>query len=194
MKHYSSDRLLIEKLCLLCQVRGNGDNDVKRNYQNQLVEFVALHDCVALMGYQFDGWDKPSGKIGADPQKNCDLAFTKNGQRFFADAKDESSETLSLAEESGHPGWSSFTPKYAVEKWLERMIRDVEKKGANFLICRIPKWRLRGFDESNLREWLPSVIMGILLNQCPRWPIESKSVSILVIVDPRGCFTIQVGE
>lgn len=194
VKHYPSDHLLIKKLRLLCQIRGNGDNDVERHYQNQLVEFHALYACVALMGYQFDGWDKPSGKIGADPQKNCDLTLMRDGQRFFADAKDESSETLSLYEEPGHPGWSSFTPKYAVKRWLERMIRDVEEKGADFLICSIPKWRLRGFDESNLKEWLPSVITGILLNQRPRWPIESKSVSSLVVVDPMGCFTIQVGE
>src|SRR3989338_2053448 len=196
VKHCSSNSVLIKKLRLLCQDRGKDKNDVERNYDNQLVEFVALYHFVALMGYRFDGWEKSSGKTGVNPQKNCDLVFVKDGQQFFADAKDENSEKLSQSEEPGHPGWSSFNPKYEPEQWLKRMIKDAGEKGADFLVCRIPKWRLRGFDESCLKEWLPSVFKNILIlpNQCPRWPIQSESVSRVVIVDPRGCFTIQIDE
>lgn len=195
VKHFFSDPGLSKKLYLLCQNRGNNKNEVERNYNNQFIEFVALYDCVALMGYRFIGWDKPSGKAGADPEKDCDLILIKDGQKFYADAKDVSSETLSLYEEFGHPGWSSFDPKYEVETWLKRMIKDVEKKGADFLICRIPKWRLNGkFDEPSVKQWLLLLLKDISISpdQCPRWPIQSKSVSRLVIVDPHGCFTIHI--
>jgi hypothetical protein len=196
VKHFSSDPLLVNKLTLLCQKRGKDDKDVKRHYQNQLMEFVALYDYVALMGYQFYGWDKPSGKSGVAPEKNCDLALLKDGQKFFAEVKNLSSEILSEFEESQYPGWASFDPKYELEKWLKTMLGKAEKKGSDFLVCGTPRWRLRGFDESNLKEWLLSAIKGILIlpNQCPRWPIESKNVSSLVIADPRGCFMIQVGK
>ena len=196
VKHYSSDPRLIEKLRLLCQRRGEGDNDVKRNYQNQLVEFHALYACVALMGYRFDGWDKPSGKTGADIQKNCDLVLIKNGQKVFADAKDVSGEILSRYEAIGSPGWMMYDPKVELTAWLKSQISNGKRKGADFLICHTPGWELAkfGFNEEGLPQWLDSILPKTLIGSGAGrvWKFNSGCVSQIIIIKHEGCLKIQV--
>jgi hypothetical protein len=196
VKHFPSDPVLVKKLSLLCRIRGSNDNDIERNYQNQLVEFHALYACVALIGYQFDGWDKPSGKTGADLQKNCDLAFTKNKEKFFADAKDCSSEILSQDENPQHRGMIHYTPKVELNTWMKNLIKNVEQKGADILVCHTPGWGLTSLDEPTIKQWLDSILPSVLSwgKNGPRWPIESKSVSQIVIIKRGGCFIIQTGK
>lgn len=197
VKHYPSDPLLIEKLRLLCQVRGNGNN-VERHYQNQLVEFHALYASVALMGYRFEGWDKPSGKTGVDPQKNCDLALMRDGERLFADAKDVSSEIFSMSEIPGRPGYKMFDPKVELTAWVKRQISNVEEKGADFLICHTPGWELAkfGFNEEGLSCWLDSIFPNTLAwsNEGPVWQIDSGDVIQIIIIKREGCLKIRAGK
>lgn len=196
VKHFSSDPVLVEKLSLLCKIRGSNDNDIERNYQNQLVEFHALYVCVALIDYQFDGWDKSSGKTGADSQKNCDLAFKKNKEKFFADAKDCSSEILSQGEYPQYPGRIHYIPKVELNTWMKGLIKNVEQKGADILVCHTPGWGLTSFDEPIIKQWLDSILPGVLSweQNEPCWPIESKSVSRIVIIKRGGCVIIQTGK
>lgn len=195
-KHFSSDPVLVKKLSLLCKIIGSNDNDIERHYQNQLVEFHALYACVALMGYRFDGWDKQSGKAGVDPKKDCDLALIKDGQKAFSDVKDVSSEILSLDEIPERPGLKFIDPKIELAAWLKGQIRNVEKKGADFLICHTPGWGLTSFDESIIKRWLDSILPSVLIwgKNGPRWPIKSKSVNQIVIIKRGGCFIIQTGK
>lgn len=196
VKYFSSDPVLVKKLSLLCKIRGSSDNDIKRHYQNQLVEFHALYACVALMGYRFDGWDRQSGKAGSDPKKNCDLALIKDGQKFFADAKDVSSEIFSLDEIPGRPGLKFINPKIELTAWLKGQIRNVEKKGADFLICHTPRWGLTSLNEPIVKQWLDSILPNVLSwgKNGAHWPIESKSVSQIVVIKRGGCFIIQTGK
>ena len=197
VRQFPTHEKLVEKLRLLCESRGTSSNDIERNYQNQLVEFHALHALIALMGYQFVGWDMPSGKPTADPGKNCDLALMKDGMNVFADAKDCSSEILSqyevaheVKDEIKHV--THYTPKVELVDWLARWIRDVEKKGADFLVCHVPGWGLEGFDPRSLRAYLDSILPNVLTwtDNGPRWRVASKSIRQVVIVKRLGCLTI----
>ena len=198
VKHYSSDPRLIEKLRLLCQRRGESDNDIQRNFQNQLVEFHALYACVALMGYRFEGWDKPSGKTGADPKKDCDLVLIKNGQKVFADAKDVSGEILSQYEVPGRPGLMMFNPKFELTAWLKSQISNGKRKRVDFLICHVPGWELAkfGFNEKGLPRWLDAILPNTLIGpeEGPVWQIDSGGVSQIIIIKREGCLKIRVGK
>lgn len=196
VKYYSSDPCLVEKLRLLCQRRREGDNDVERNFQNQLVEFHALYACVALMGYQFDGWDKPSGKIGADPQKDCDLVFMKDEQKVFADAKDVSSEILSQYEVEGSPDLKMYALKIELTAWLKSQVSNGKRKGADLLICHTPGWELArfGFNERGLPGWLDTILPKTMIwfEEGPVWQIDSGCVSQIIIIKREGCLKIRV--
>lgn len=195
VKNYPSDPLLIKKLRLLSPTYTlqKSHNEVERQFQNQLVEFHALYACVALMGYHFDGWDKQSGKAGADPKKDCDLAFTKNKEKVFADAKDVSSEILSLDEIPGCPGLKFINPKIELTAWLKGQIRNVKKKGADFLICHTPGWGLTSFDEPIIKQWLNSILPDTLImtDEGPVWQIDSQ-ITQIIIIKPEGCLKIRV--
>ncbi len=199
VRRFSSHPTLVEKLRLLCQCRGTNENDVERNYQNQLVEFHALYALTALMGYQFMGWDMPSGKPTADPGKNCDLALMKEGEEVFADAKDCSSEILTKYQVEHEIAGeikcvTHYTPKVELVGWLAGLINGAGKKGADVIVCHVPAWGLEGFDSRRLREYLNSILPGVLMwsEQGPRWRVASSSVTQVVIVKRMGCLTIQL--
>ncbi len=200
VKHFASCQKLQGKLKLLCSRRGRDDNDVERNYQNQLVEFRALYALTALMGYQFTGLDEPSGKPYAGAGTDCDIALTRSGKTVFADAKDSSGEILSQDEvehviiEGESTRIRQYEPKVEVDGWLRGQIRDVDRKGADLLVCYLPGWKFRGFEPPELKEYLNSILPKVLTwtSDRPHWTIASNGVQQVVIVKPMGCFVIEL--
>ncbi len=174
-------------------------NDIERNYQNVLVEFHALYALTALMGYQFVGWDQPSGKQGVNPAKNCDLALTRDGKIVFADAKDCSSEILTQCEIEHDVNGETvsvthFDPKLELVRWLTDQVREVDEKGADLLVCHLPGWGLEGFGPQELKRYLDEILPSVLTwtDYGPHWQISSSWVKQIIIVKRIGCFVIEL--
>ena len=200
--HFDSTPGLENKLKNLCRKRGSNPNDIERNYSNQLREFQALYTLTTFLGYKFIGWDAPSKKPCADPKKNCDLALSKNEINFFADARDESSEILSQRQDPN--GRTHSVPKWNFTKWLQEQFRELEKKGADILVChpRVGGGPTRfgaaegsvELNEASIKNYCDEILPSTLTwnSDGPSWYVRDIHVKELIMADRAGCWKISL--
>ncbi len=135
--NFRGNAKLKKKIQNLASRRGNNENenDIKRNYHNQLAEFHALYILTEKMGYNFIDFDVRSDKIYANTNKDCDLLVEKSEYKIFVEVKDVSSEIMSAYR-------NEYTPKIpeVLGKWIKRQIKKADNKGADFLVVRVPVW------------------------------------------------------
>jgi hypothetical protein len=91
-----------------------------------------------------------------------------------------------------------FDPKIELTAWLKRQIKDAEGKGADFLICHTPGWKLAsfGFNEQGAHQWLDSILPNTLFwsDDGPVWQIDFRGITQIVIIKQEGCLRIRVGK
>ena len=188
---------LEQKIRLLVSIRGEGQNDIKRNYYNQLVEFHALYVLTKMMRFNFVDFDRASNKQYAQPNKNCDLCLEKNNRLYFADAKDLSGETMSAAEGEDDNGnkYEHYTPAIpeVLEGWLKGYIDEADKKGADFLIAHIPTWNLFDVETPDLQEFNQKISKGTVLNEDKfLWNIPTAKIDKIIFIKAFGFWEIEI--
>ncbi len=187
IQNFSDNKKLIEKIKLLAQKRGVENNDIRRNYENQLVEFHALYILTEKMNYNFVDFDISSNKSYAKKNTNCDILVEKDTLRYFVDAKQSSTQILSESPDTESNLIHINNPliPQVLDKYIKRLIRDAEEKGCDFLVLQIPKWDLPNLSEESLNNFLKKVSEDIKhINGKRVWPIKDTHITKLIF--PKG--------
>lgn len=184
ISNFGNNAKLREKIKNLASKRGANKNDIKRNYHNQLAEFHALYILTKRMGYNFVDFDVKSNKTYANADTDCDLLIEKDGLKSFAEVKDCSSEIKSTY---SNGNCEHFTPKIPedLEQWIKLQIKKADKKGADFLVIRVPVWQSQ--PSSNLTELIDRFFREISedIHQKNRkyyWNIKNTQITKLIFV------------
>jgi len=190
--NFGNNAKLKEKIQNLALERGANKNDIKRNYHNQLAEFHALYILTKRMGYNFVDFDIKSNKTYANADTNCDLLIEKHGLKSFVEVKDCSGETLSTYSDGNY---EHFTPKIPeeLERWIKPQIKKADKKGADFLVIRVPVWQSE--PSSNLTKLIDKFFRGISKdirqeNRKYYWNIKGTKIAKLILVHDRNLYGV----
>ncbi len=199
IKKFPSNAKLRDKIRLLAQKRGAEDNnnDVRRNYENQLVEFHALYILTEKMNYNFIDFDISSNKQYAKSGSNCDILLEKNGKYYFVEVKQSTTQLMS----------QSFNPEYnlidinkpvwpdEIGKYIKRLVKEGEDKGCDFLVLQIPKWGLSNLSIEVLSNFLKQVSGDITyMNGNWYWPIKDTHITKLIFLKDLEYWEIAIPE
>jgi hypothetical protein len=75
------------------------------------------------------------------------MKATKNGSPLYYEVKDSSSEITTSYEKHGAIYFDPMDDQ-KVEQWIKEKTEDADRRGANFLICRVPVWSGKFADEN----------------------------------------------
>lgn len=189
IQNFSHNSKLIDKIRLLAQKRGaeDDDNDIRRNYENQLFEFHALYILIEKMNYNFIDFEVPSNKSHAKVNSNCDILLEKDHERYFVDAKQSSTQLMSETPNLKYNNLIDINNPLIpdiLEKYIKRLVRDAEEKGCDFLALQIPKWDLPDLKIESLTNFLKKVSAEIE-NRGSKWVWLMKNIHITKLIFPK---------
>lgn len=128
------------------------NNQTKSRYYNLLTEFFGawfISDTLGLHVNQIEYSRSRASKIKSphcSTDKSCDIMVSERNSDIYFEVKDMSSQTLSKYPDNEFPDFVHLTPPTPRGKkgFIQNQINEAVKKGANFLICRIPAWSTAG--------------------------------------------------
>ncbi|MDD5408499.1 MAG: hypothetical protein PHC71_00175 [Candidatus Omnitrophica bacterium] len=199
IKNFSNNVRLKEKIRLLAQKRGveDNNNDVRRNYENQLVEFHALYVLTEKMKYNFIDFDISSVKQCAKIGSNCDILVEKDEKYYFVEAKQSSTELMLKSFNSEYNLIDINKPVWPDElgKYIKRLVKEGEDKGCDFLVLQVPKWGLPNLSIDALSNFLKQVSADITyMNGNWYWPIKDTHITKLIFLKELVYWEIGIPE
>jgi len=145
---------LLKQLALI-EVTGNNSKII---FKNSLTEIHAACFLSKTLGEKVLEVDSKSNAVispHGESNKQCDIKTSNAiGEINYYEVKDASSEQMSCEEKKGN---TYFVPMgdEEVEQWMKNKVKVAVRKGANYLICRVPKWG--DFNEAD-EDWLDRVL------------------------------------
>lgn len=71
--------------------------------------------------------------------KSCDIKAEDNGLEIYYESKDASYQILSRYTYRNNLYSDQMSPSQ-IESWVWKKIKEADKKGADYLICKVPVW------------------------------------------------------
>jgi len=156
-------------------------NDSRSRYYNQLTEFHAVWFVSCILKLNVVAMEHRICPIRSPNCQNdcsCDILAKTKRRHFYFEVKDLSSETLSEYEDNSISQDCVFfdpsLPSPRQHQWINRMLWKSVRKGANYLICRIPVWSpcgVRGFGT----RWLHEIFGNVQRLGCREYALPAKS-------------------
>ncbi|MEA3432101.1 MAG: hypothetical protein U9R01_05435 [candidate division WOR-3 bacterium] len=192
INNFGNNAKLRKKIKNLVSKRSANKNDIKRNYHNQLAEFHALYILTKRMGYNFVDFDVESNKTYANANTNCDLLIEKDGHKSFVEVKDCSGEIISTYSDGNYEHFTPMIPE-VLGQWIKLQIKKADKKGADFLVIRVPVWLNE--HSSNLTELIDKFFGEISKDIHQKngkyyWNIKETKITKLILVHDRNLYGV----
>lgn len=133
----------------------DGGFENERIYENKLTEFMGIWFVSEVLKEKVVRLESPSPHRKGG-KKTCDLETATTAGACFYEVKDFSSEILTQV--TVDVGVTSFTPglPFKIKPWIEGYVQNCIEKGANYLVCSVPAWHVRG--RPKLREdWVKRI-------------------------------------
>ncbi len=141
IEHLASVSGMGELLRDLARIQKDG-NHGKRIYLNSLTQLHAVgfaHKELKLHIQAVEAINQPVLSPRRIGDKSCDFRASDGHEESYFETKDSSAETMS---EHRIKGIIHFDPmnERKIGDWIINRCRNAEKKGADYLICRVPVW------------------------------------------------------
>lgn len=134
-------------------------NEGERIYRNSIMQLHAIYFVHKTLRLHLLEVESNSNKILSpyrNGDKSCDIKARDSKQDYYFESKDSSSEIIS---EHGNDDEVYFTrmDDDKIEKWILRQTLAADRKGANYLICRVDVWNVTPSESESLVSWIDSI-------------------------------------
>lgn len=137
-----------------------GGNESKRIYRNSMMQFHAIYFVHKTLHLYVLEVESNSNKILSPYRKgdkSCDIKARDSKHDYYFEAKDSSAEIISEHENNGAVFFTPMDGENEIEKWIMRQTLAADRKGANYLICRVDVWGVTPSKRESLVEWIDSI-------------------------------------
>ncbi len=177
IKNFSKTKGMDELLAQLAGIEISGTGS-ERIFKNLLTEIHAACFLSKTLGEIVLEVDSKSNDVissyRSSQEQQCDIkSSTAKGDIYYYEVKDASSELESRYQRKGITHFNPMNDE-KIEKWMKEKTKEAEKKGADFLICRVPVWLDLGEEDE---EWIDR-IMG------KKFKIQKRVSNQEIIVQP----------
>ncbi len=161
----------------LIQQAGNEGQRIYRNSMMQLHAIYFVHKTLHLHVLEVESNSNKILSPYRKGDKSCDIKARDSKNDYYFEAKDSSSEIISEYENYDAV---FFTPmdEDEIEKWIMRQTLAADRKGANYLICRIDVWGVAPSKRESLVYWINSIFKKHFI-------IENKDNLHQIVVSPK---------
>jgi len=181
-------------------------NESRSRYYNQLTEFHAVWFTSYSLNLDVVAMEHRSSPIRSPNCQNgssCDILAKARRSNVYFEVKDLSRETLteykdpSISEDLVF--FDPFLPSDRQYQWIRKMLWKSIRKGANYLICRIPVWSEHGVPGFRTR-WLQEILGNVHRFGCReyvfrvRFSIPSFFGGVYLIHNRRHLFLKPTGQ
>lgn len=154
-------------------------NEGKRIYRNSIMQLHAIYFVHKTLGLHVSEVESNSNKIFSPYRrgdKSCDIKTRGPKHDYYFESKDSSSEIISEYENDDEVYFEPIDND-EIEKWIFKQTLAADRKGANYLICRVDVWGVAPSESESLVSWIDSIFKNHFI-------IENKDNLHEIVVSP----------